>query len=435
MTLTLVSESHVENLGARQISAERQFQRVQYQISHQPSHSHCLFCLTSTPTPYQLFWSLQVVHLGLQRLVLLLKAMISPRLLLSVSFLLGMASSYTSTSSHQRPSTILSYADYPNTIPQTADAASTVRFEQNSQLMYDVILERTPAFIRSVTKNNLDTAIADLGLQVVTESNMYDVVKKATPKPFLKHGLLVLDEHRSPEVSSTTTFATAYEVEDEEYIDYSANFVMINDRNLNFEQNSKLMYDKVLEGHPILARRVVQRNLNRAITKKCTEKVTERDMYQIIKQESPKALLEYNLMILDKHCTGLSLEKHFTEGSVVNSSVEVVEDRVIIADGKEVATKKLFVIGGKEYDFQQNARIMYDMTLEGTPSFIRKVTKDNLDSAILKLCEDVVSEEDMYDVVTEATPKPFREFIMCFITTYISFAPTFILQSSHTYFS
>ena len=340
--------------------------------------------------------------------------MISPRLLLSVSFLLllVMASSYTSFSSHQRPRTVLSYADYPNTIPQTADATA-VRFEQNSKLMYDVILERTPAFIRKVTKNNLDTAIADLGLQVVTESSMYDVVKKATPKPFLKHGLLVLDEHRSEEVS--TTFATAYEVEDDEYMDYSANFVMINDQNLNFEQNSKLMYDKILEGHPFLARRVVQRNLDRAITKKCTEKVTERDMYQIIKEESPKALLEYNLMILDKHCTGLSLEKHFTEGSVVNdSSMEVVEDRVVIEDGKEVATNKLFVIGGKEYDFQQNARVMYDMTLEGTPSFIRKVTKDNLDNAILKLCEDVVSEEDMYNVVKEATPKPFREFLFCF---------------------
>lgn len=340
--------------------------------------------------------------------------MISPRLLLSVSFLLllVMASSYTSSSSHQRPSTVLSYADYPNTIPQTADATA-VRFEQNSKLMYDVILERTPAFIRKVTKNNLDTAIADLGLQVVTERSMYDVVKKATPKPFLKHGLLVLDEHRSEEVS--TTFATAYEVGDDEYIDYSANFVMINDQNLNFEQNSKLMYDKILEGHPFLARRVVQRNLDRAITKKCTEKVTERDMYQIIKEESPKALLEYNLMILDKHCTGLSLEKHFTEGSVVNDSSKVVEDRVVIEDGKEVATNKLFVIGGKEYDFQQNSRVMYDMTLEGTPSFIRKVTKDNLDNAILKLCEDVVSEEDMYNVVKEATPKPFREFLFCFI--------------------
>ena len=92
----------------------------------------------------------------------------------------------------------------------------------------------------------------------------------------------------------------------------------------------------------------------------------------------------------------MSLEKHFADGiSSSSSSTNTV---------KKETTTNSFMIAGKEFVFQQNAKLMYDMTLEGTPQFIRKKTNENLDSAILEVCDNgMVAENDMYEVVKRAT--------------------------------
>ena len=267
----------------------------------------------------------------------------------------------------------------------TATDDTSIHFHQNAKKMYDDVIDGTPFFVRQTTKTHLDKNIRELDMQVITESDMYDIVKKITPKPFLKHSLDILDGHKSPPIKSVSASGIDIEANVEEE---SASY-MIHDKELYFEQNSKLMYDKVLDGHPLIVRHIVERNLNNALAEKCTRMVCESDLYQVIKQESPKALLDYNLMILDKYCTGMSLEKHF-DGSINSSTMDT--------------TTNSFVIAGKEFVFQQNAKLMYDMTLEGTPQFIRKKTNENLDSAILEICDNgMVSENDMYDVVKKAT--------------------------------
>ena len=276
------------------------------------------------------------------------------------------------------------------------DIEPALHFHQNAKKMYEDVIDATPFFVRTTTKTHLDKGIRELDMQVITESDMYDIVKKITPKPFLKHSLDIMDGHKSPPIESAQSASSVVGIE--AYVEEESDSYMIHDKELHFEQHSKLMYDKVLEGHPLIVRHIVERNLSKALAEKCTRMVSESDLYQVIKQESPNALLDYNLMILDKHCTGLSLERHFADGTS-SSSTDTV---------KKVTTANSFMIAGKEFVFQQNAKLMYDMTLEGTPQFIRKKTNENLDSAILEVCVNgMVSENDMYDVVKKATVSIF----------------------------
>ena len=284
-----------------------------------------------------------------------------------------------------------------------SDDTSSVHFHQNAKKMYDDVIDATPFFVRKTTKTHLDKGILSLDMQVITESDMYDIVKKITPKPFLKHSLDIMDGHKSPLPDKSVSASSMVDTENNKEEDTESVSYMIHTKELCFQQNSKLMYDKVLEGHPSIVRHIVERNLNNALAEKCIRIISESDLYQVIKQESPRALLEYNLMILDKHCTGMSLEKHFADGiSSSSSSTNTV---------KKETTTNSFMIAGKEFVFQQNAKLMYDMTLEGTPQFIRKKTNENLDSAILEVCVNgMVSENDMYNVVKKATPKPFVKY-------------------------
>ncbi|KAK1732507.1 hypothetical protein QTG54_016790 [Skeletonema marinoi] len=93
-------------------------------------------------------------------------------------------------------------------------------------------------------------------------------------------------------------------------------------KKVHFKQNSKLMYDKILEGHTTLffVRRVVKNNLDRAIIsdfrKSCTSSnntdddgddgvgvviMDESDMYEVIHKASPRILLKFNMAILEEH--------------------------------------------------------------------------------------------------------------------------------------
>jgi len=281
------------------------------------------------------------------------------------------------------------------------DIEPALHFHQNAKKMYEDVIDGTPFFVRKTTKTHLDKGIRELDMQVITESDMYDIVNKITPKPFLKHSLDILDGHKSLPLAKSVSASSVVDIEAYVEEDVKSDSYMIHNKELYFEQNSKLMYDKVLEGHPLIVRHIVERNLNKAIAEKCTRMVSESDLYQVIRQESPGALLDYNLIILDKHCTGMSLEKHFADGSSSSSSTDTIKD---------TSTNSL-MIAGKVFVFQQNAKLMYDMTLEGTPQFIRKKTNENLDSAILDVCVNgMVSENDMYEVVKKATPKPFVKY-------------------------
>ena len=279
-----------------------------------------------------------------------------------------------------------------------SDDTSSVHFHQNARKMYDDVIEATPFFVRKTTKTHLDKNIRELDMQVITESDMYDIVNKITPKPFLKHSLDILDGHKSPPPAKSVPGSSIVDIEAQKEENAVKSVSLIHDKELHFQQNSKLMYDKVLEGHPAIVRHIVKRNLSKALAGKCTRMVSESDLYQVIKQESPRALLDYNLMILDKHCTGMSLEKHFADGSSSSSTDTVKKD----------TTTNSLMIAGKVFVFQQNAKLMYDMTLEGTPQFIRKKTNENLDNAIFEICDNgMVSENDMYEVVKKATVSIF----------------------------
>ena len=93
-------------------------------------------------------------------------------------------------------------------------------------------------------------------------------------------------------------------------------------KKVHFKQNSKLMYDKILEGHTTLffVRRVVKNNLDRAIISdfrnSCTSSnstdddgddgvgvvmMDESDMYEVIHKASPRILLKFNMAILEEH--------------------------------------------------------------------------------------------------------------------------------------
>ena len=74
---------------------------------------------------------------------------------------------------------------------------NNVRFEKNSKQMYDKYLENTPQIFRKKAKKNVDSAIARVCSEVVTEDDMYEVVRQTAPKLFQQTGFNILDELRT----------------------------------------------------------------------------------------------------------------------------------------------------------------------------------------------------------------------------------------------
>eukprot|EP00571_Detonula_confervacea_P004277 CAMPEP_0172319462 /NCGR_PEP_ID=MMETSP1058-20130122/37713_1 /TAXON_ID=83371 /ORGANISM="Detonula confervacea, Strain CCMP 353" /LENGTH=96 /DNA_ID=CAMNT_0013034507 /DNA_START=76 /DNA_END=366 /DNA_ORIENTATION=+ len=70
-------------------------------------------------------------------------------------------------------------------------------FGQNTKVMYEKILDKTPWFVRSSAQAKLDKAIADLCEGIITENCMYKVVKQTTPSLFLQKSLDIIDEHKT----------------------------------------------------------------------------------------------------------------------------------------------------------------------------------------------------------------------------------------------
>lgn len=281
--------------------------------------------------------------------------MTSPRLVLLLALQIGSVVSFSRSPLGPRhnalkPSTAVVGIELE--VPRTEP-----RFEQNSRLMYDDILEAMPWFIRKMVQKNMNNAIAELCEEAVTENDMYAVIAKITPKSNLQDSLDVLDKlkTRAPENEEAALDAAAdafftlekeanirskqsakpvihaildstlktteknainvisdmcedavirhdvYKCLEEEHD--PTTFFTIAEKEICFQQNSKMMYDRILEGHPkFILRQVVENNLGKAISVMCPGAVmTENDMYEVINAVSPKPLLKFNLSILDEH--------------------------------------------------------------------------------------------------------------------------------------
>lgn len=72
-----------------------------------------------------------------------------------------------------------------------------IRFEKNSKQMLDKYLEYTPRVLRKKAKHYVDITIADICGDVVTEDDVYEVVRRTTPKVFQKICFQTLDAFKT----------------------------------------------------------------------------------------------------------------------------------------------------------------------------------------------------------------------------------------------
>jgi len=264
-----------------------------------------------------------------------------------------------------------------------------------------------------MVQKNMNNAIVDLCEDAtVTETDMYAIIMKITPKANLQDSLDVLDKHKTHALVKELVISNGA----------STTTVLSTSEGVCFEQNSKLMYDNMLEETPWFIRKMVQKNMNNAIADLCEEIVTENDMYEVVKQITPKANLQNSIDALDKHKTHAVKELVVSNGastttvpstSTDNDTYEVFLQNSI--DDLEQFEEELhrtssFMVSGKEVRFEQNSKLMYDKILEGHPVFVRKVVKNNLDKAISEMCGEVMTENDMYEVINVASPKPLLKF-------------------------
>jgi len=142
-------------------------------------------------------------------------------------------------------------------------------------------------------------------------------------------------------------------------------------RGIRFEQNSRQMYNEILEGYPRFLRSIVEKNMDKMIYNLCDDAIYESDLYNVVKRASPRPLLKLDLRILNNYQSKPAI-------------VETVE-----GSNKSLETQ------GEGLRFEQNAGRMYEKILEETPGFIGKRVQGKIDGAIADLCEGVVSEKDM----------------------------------------
>ncbi|KAL7541620.1 hypothetical protein ACHAWF_006981 [Thalassiosira exigua] len=83
------------------------------------------------------------------------------------------------------------------TLAAAEEGEGGLRFEGNAKRMYDEILSGTPSFIRKVAQGNMDRIISDVCEEAVTEDDMYEVIRRSTPGPFVKFGTDILDQFKT----------------------------------------------------------------------------------------------------------------------------------------------------------------------------------------------------------------------------------------------
>lgn len=216
---------------------------------------------------------------------------------------------------------------------------------------------------------------------------------------------------------------------------------------ISFERNAKPMYDDILEAMPWFIRKLVQKNMNNAIAELCgdDDRVTERDMYDIVAKITPESNLQDSFDVLDRRKSPTakevtaSDEVSVSEEGALNAAAaeffqsEMEEDTVAAAAASTAVPVPAFfqtenddaptatavavpkrnsketerqppkmpswlspsssgsaaviagTIAGREIRFERNSKLMYDEILDGHPAFafVRRAVKRNLDDAIV----------------------------------------------------
>ena len=80
----------------------------------------------------------------------------------------------------------------------------SIHFDQNTKIMYETILNKVPWFVRDTSQKKLDAAIYEICVGdtnndkcVVKEDDMYEVVKRTTPKLFVQKSIDIIDKHKT----------------------------------------------------------------------------------------------------------------------------------------------------------------------------------------------------------------------------------------------
>ena len=73
----------------------------------------------------------------------------------------------------------------------------TIEFAQNTKVMYEQMLSKTPWFVRDNARKTMDAAIIDVCNGVVTEKDMYEVVKRTTPKLFIQKSFDIIEQYKT----------------------------------------------------------------------------------------------------------------------------------------------------------------------------------------------------------------------------------------------
>ena len=79
-----------------------------------------------------------------------------------------------------------------------------IHFAQDTKVIYDALINKVPWFVRETSKKNLDAAIFEIcggddtnDKCVVKEDDMYEVVKRTTPKLFVQKSIDIIDKHKT----------------------------------------------------------------------------------------------------------------------------------------------------------------------------------------------------------------------------------------------
>lgn len=69
----------------------------------------------------------------------------------------------------------------------------------------------------------------------------------------------------------------------------------------------------------------------------------------------------------------------------------------------------IFTVAGKDFRFEQNSKQMYHKLLERPPRIFRKRAQRKLDNAIIEMCDEVVTEKDIFELAKQTTPKKWLQ--------------------------
>jgi len=68
----------------------------------------------------------------------------------------------------------------------------------NTKMMFDTMLSRTPWFVREKARAAMNAAIAEVCRQgIVTEQDMYEIVRRTTPSIFQSKSFAIIEEYKS----------------------------------------------------------------------------------------------------------------------------------------------------------------------------------------------------------------------------------------------